>query len=325
MNETEKKSDIILKWTEEHENILIDWADKAMCFRWLHAKSNQIYARLNAWFTIPVIIMSTLTGTANFAQDRFPESAKNYASMAIGAVNIFAGILTTIQQFLKIGELNEAHRVASISWDKFYRNIKVELAKSPIERINVDQMIKMCKEEFDRLMETSPVIEDQVITLFQKTFSTSEQDEEKWSEAQKMFKELKKPEICDVLESTKNSVYKAPPKVVKSTQASNDKHKNTFLNKQEQNRLFKEKTVYKFIKNFKNEYSRDPTQEEILEDMEGQISKKIIENVLINKDSLKSVSIDDNLINNLDNNLNGSIDVIVDDNEIELSDMENND
>jgi len=325
MNETEKKSDIILKWTEEHENILIDWADKAMCFRWLHAKSNQIYARLNAWFTIPVIIMSTLTGTANFAQDRFPESAKNYASMAIGAVNIFAGILTTIQQFLKIGELNEAHRVASISWDKFYRNIKVELAKSPIERINVDQMIKMCKEEFDRLMETSPVIEDQVISLFQKTFSTSEQDEEKWSEAQKMFKELKKPEICDVLESTKNSVYKAPPKVVKSTQASNDKHKNTFLNKQDQNRLFKEKTVYKFIKNFKNEYSRDPTQEEILEDMEGQISKKIIENVLINKDSLKSVSIDDNLINNLDNNLNGSIDVIVDDNEIELSDMENND
>ena len=325
MNETEKKSDIILKWTEEHENILIDWADKAMCFRWLHAKSNQIYARLNAWFTIPVIIMSTLTGTANFAQDRFPESAKNYASMAIGAVNIFAGILTTIQQFLKIGELNEAHRVASISWDKFYRNIKVELAKSPIERIHVDQMIKMCKEEFDRLMETSPVIEDQVISLFQKTFSTSEQDEEKWSEAQKMFKELKKPEICDVLESTKNSVYKAPPKVVKSTQASNDKHKNTFLNKQDQNRLFKEKTVYKFIKNFKNEYSRDPTQEEILEDMEGQISKKIIENVLINKDSLKSVSIDDNLINNLDNNLNGSIDVIVDDNEIELSDMENND
>ena len=36
-----------------------------------------------------------------------------------------------------------------------------------------------------------------------------------------------------------------------------------------------------FIKNFKNEYSRDPTQEEILEDMEGQISKKIIENVVL--------------------------------------------
>lgn len=321
MNDVEPKNMKILKWTQEHENILIDWADKAMCFRWLHAKSNQIYARLNAWFTIPVIIMSTLTGTANFAQDRFPESAKNYASMAIGTVNIFAGILTTIQQFLKIGELNEAHRVASISWDKFYRNIKVELAKSPDERIQVDQLIKMCKEEFDRLMETSPVIEDKVISLFQNTFSTKEVDQEKWSDAQKMFKELKKPEICDVLESTKNSVYKAPPKVVKSTQATNNKHKNTFLNQKNKNRLFKEKTVYNFIENFKNEYSRDPTQEEILEDMEGQISKKIIENVLINKDSLKNIDIDNNLINNVDNHLikskndnsiDDAIDIVVD-------------
>ena len=101
MNDVEPKNMKILKWTQEHENILIDWADKAMCFRWLHAKSNQIYARLNAWFTIPVIIMSTLTGTANFAQDRFPESAKNYASMAIGTVNIFAGILTTINFRIK--------------------------------------------------------------------------------------------------------------------------------------------------------------------------------------------------------------------------------
>lgn len=323
MNDIESNNNKILKWTQEHENILIDWADKAMCFRWLHAKSNQIYARLNAWFTIPVIIMSTLTGTANFAQDRFPESAKNYASMLIGTVNIFAGILTTIQQFLKIGELNEAHRVASISWDKFYRNIKVELAKSPIERIQVDQLIKMCKEEFDRLMETSPVIEDKVISLFQSTFSTNEEDEDKWSDAQKMFKELKKPEICDVLESTKNSVYKAPPKVVKSTQATNNKHRNTFLNKKNKNRLFKEKTVHNFIENFKTEYSRDPTQEEILEDMEGQISKKIIENVLVNKDSLKNIDIDDDLINNVDNNLFGStndnsmdnaIDIIVDEN-----------
>ena len=119
-----------IDWTPDHENILVEWADKAMCYRWLHAKSHSHYSKANAWFTIPVIIMSTLTGTANFAQDRFSENIKPLVAMGIGGVNIFAGILTTIQQFLKIGELNEAHRVSSISWDKFYRNIKVELAKS---------------------------------------------------------------------------------------------------------------------------------------------------------------------------------------------------
>jgi len=62
-----------------------------MCYRWLHAKSNQKYSVLNAWFTIPVIIMSTLTGTANFAQDKFPESSRSYAQMAIGGINIICG------------------------------------------------------------------------------------------------------------------------------------------------------------------------------------------------------------------------------------------
>ena len=45
--------------------------------------------------------MSTLTGTANFAQDRVPEDYRGYYSMGVGFINILAGIITTIQQFLK--------------------------------------------------------------------------------------------------------------------------------------------------------------------------------------------------------------------------------
>ena len=160
--------------------------------------------------------MSTITGTANFAQDKFPEGIKNYATMGIGAVNIFAGILTTIQQFLKIGELNEAHRVSGISWDKFYRNIKVELAKSPDERIPVLQMLKISKEEFDRLMETSPAIPEKITDLFQTTFTDGTNigdiPEEELSRKQKLFAALKKPEICDELVSCKQFVYKISDK-----------------------------------------------------------------------------------------------------------------
>ena len=152
------------EWRKEHETILVEWADKAMCYRWLHGKSHAAYSSTNAWFTIPVIIMSTLTGTANFAQDRFPEDIKPLAQMTIGTVNIFAGILTTIAQFLKVGELNEAHRVSAISWDKFYRNIKVELAKDSSDSLG--NMLKVSKEEFDRLMETCPAKKEKIIKQF---------------------------------------------------------------------------------------------------------------------------------------------------------------
>ena len=143
--DNKKNLNMNVKWTEDHENILVEWADKALCYRWLHGKSHQQYKRANTWFTIPVIIMSTLTGTANFAQDKFTGSTREYVAVGIGAVNIIAGIITTIQQFLKISELNEAHRVSSLSWDKFYRNIKVDLAKSPKERTPVLQMLKSSK------------------------------------------------------------------------------------------------------------------------------------------------------------------------------------
>ncbi len=68
-------------------------------------------------FTIPVIIISTVTGTANFAQEHFPDHRATMA-MIIGGFNIMAAIITTISQFLKIAEVNESHRVATLSWGR---------------------------------------------------------------------------------------------------------------------------------------------------------------------------------------------------------------
>ena len=179
------------EWSVEHERILAEWADKAMCYRWLHTRSNTLYSNLNAYYTIPCIIISTLAGTANFAQARVPEQYQAMFTMVVGGINILGGIISTIQQFLKITQLNEAHRVSSIAWDKFYRNIKIELTKHPNERIHVAHMLKISKEEFDRLMETSPVIPDKIIDAFKKSF---QKDDE--------YLKISKPEICDVLIST---------------------------------------------------------------------------------------------------------------------------
>ena len=77
------------------------WADKALCYQWMHARCREIFKTKNAWYTIPVIIISTLTGTANFAQERFSEEIKDYAVIAIGTLSIIAGIITTIYNFLQ--------------------------------------------------------------------------------------------------------------------------------------------------------------------------------------------------------------------------------
>lgn len=270
-----------IPWTEAHENILVEWADKAMCYRWLHTKAHAQYSHANTLFTIPVIIMSTVTGTANFAQDKFPEGIKEYATMGIGAVNIFAGILTTIAQFLKISELNEAHRVAGIAWDKFYRNIKVELAKTPSERIPVIQMLKIAKEEFDRLMETSPAIPEQVTALFETTFTEGQKlgelAEEELSARQKSFLALKKPEICDELVSCKQYVYKEPAseKATKGLKGAMSAARKAVKLQRQQER------IEKVINHFFDTRQRAPTEDEIMGELEEEnVSTEIVARAL---------------------------------------------
>ena len=185
-------------WCSEHDQILVDWADKAMCYRWLHNRENELFSRKNMWFTIPVIIISTVTGTANFAQEHFPEHRSTMA-MAIGSFNIVAAIITTISQFLKIAEVNESHRVATLSWDKFYRNVRLIVTKCPTERLAVDAQLKSIKEEFDRMMELSPPISSAVVLQFKTTFA--KQDE---------YATIVKPDICGELRSTSNFLYTAP-------------------------------------------------------------------------------------------------------------------
>lgn len=267
-----------IEWTQEHEEILIEWADKAMCYRWLHAKSNALYSNLNTWYTIPVIVLSTLTGTANFAQDRVPAMYQSYFVMLVGSLNILAGIITTIQQFLKITQLNEAHRVSSISWDKFYRNIKIELAKHPKERIDVKQMIKMSKEEYDRLMETSPAIPEKIIHGFKDKFNTSE-----------AFKTIIKPEICDILIPTndfRNPWFNEENKT--KAQSEQLQLKQTKEQKIKKFNELNNKMVKDFIILFNDLNNREPMDTEIIDNLRDKIDITILQKII---DEQKSIEI----------------------------------
>jgi hypothetical protein len=275
-----------IEWSPEHEKILIEWADKAMCFRWLHSKANAMYNSLNAWYTIPVIVISTLTGTANFAQERVPLAYQNYFVMIVGGFNILAGIITTIQQFLKITQLNEAHRVSGIAWDKFYRNIKIEIAKHPSERIEPKQMLKMSKEEFDRLMETSPIIPEQIIQEFKEKFKS-----------QDSFKDIVKPEICDILIPTIE--YKNP--------WSNDENITKSINEKSKFEIEKQNKIKKtnhhnyqlineFITSFMNVNNREPMDTEIIDNLKEKVDINVINNII---EKRRTKSNNDNSLNNI--------------------------
>jgi len=249
-------------WEKHHENIFIDWADKASCYKWLHASSNIKYSKKRNLYTIPVIVLSTLTGTANFAIERVPLKYRSECSIIIGSVNILAGIITTVSQFFKINELSEAHSMSSISWDKFHRSIRIELLKSPEERVDVTYFMKTCRDEFDRLMETCPHIDSDIIDKFKSKLTTGD-DQKEITRKIKNFDKIIKPDIFNELTTIRDIVYKQDQVKIdiieqeKLNSEENDKQKH-------QKQL---KIVNSFIESFKKKYSRRPSIDEILSNL----------------------------------------------------------
>jgi hypothetical protein len=160
------------RWNEECEELLAEWSEKASCYRWLHGRSEKKYKKQYYMFSIPVIILSTLTGAANVGMDSFvPPEKKALAGAVVGGVNIFAGILSTLQNFLKVAELMESHRASGVAWSKLGRNIAIELALDHKRRGIQNDFLKIARAEFDRLIESSPMIDDDIIRQFQLKFN----------------------------------------------------------------------------------------------------------------------------------------------------------
>lgn len=177
-------------WSKEHERLMTDWSDISLCYRWIHDHAEKFYHSKSLWINLPVIILSTLGGTANFGiQSLFDsESTKKYASFGIGGISLLAGLLTTVGNYLRYAQLEEGHRGASMSWGKFQRFIAIEVSLNPIERMDALDFLKVCRVELDRLIEQSPPIPESSIEAFGRKFG--------------QIKELKKPDICGQLEHT---------------------------------------------------------------------------------------------------------------------------
>ena len=275
-------------WKSEEEDLLKQWADKAKCYHWLHNKSREIYQRKNAWFTIPVIIISTIVGTANFAQDRFSDDVRSYVVISIGSLSIIAGIITTIYQFLKISEINEAHRVSLLSWSKFYIDIEAELARHPLDRTYPSELIKISKNEYNRLLEISPFIPKKVLNEFNKKFKNNY--------------DLIKPEIGNNINPL--HLYQMDDK--KRTEMINNLNKGIIIENKKlvEKKLHATNKINKFRESFLDLNAREPTKEEIKknlkytdDDYNSSDSLHSTESPVIENDDNVSINIKYNIVN----------------------------
>jgi len=163
--------------------------------------------------------------------------------------------------------------------------------------MHVTQMIKICKEEFDRLMETSPNIPDKIITRFKLTFNTNnfkQLNPDPNSPNPKIFT----PEICDTLVSTELS------RNPWASEENRNKKLNQINNKEKQNI----EKILNFNKIFYDINKREPLDSEIIDNLKEQIDLSTLiiclEQIKKNKDINNNIN--DDINKDINKNTNNS-------------------
>ncbi len=195
--------DDIEEWSEEIEELLSEWGEVSMCYAYLHNFSHRKYKHKHHHIQIPIIVLSTLTGVGNFAVDSYvPEGFRQGFTAGVGSLNIFCGILGTLASFLRYSEIMEGHRISALAWSKLSRTIEIELSLHDKKRKSCRDFLKVCRAEYDNLLESSPNVDLDIIGMFNKKFNDK-------------YPNVRKPIVCNGLKEIKpykNEVINIPEK-----------------------------------------------------------------------------------------------------------------
>lgn len=153
-----------MEWHYSFEKILSELADEAQIYSYLHKKAYEMFSYRNIKYQLPVIILSAISGSGNFISTNFPEHTK-YIIIGIGCMSIITSIISSVAQFLKLSQLSEAHRISSLSWEKFHNLIKFQLRRKRKDRENIKEFFNIIISDYQRLKEMSPPIPESINKL----------------------------------------------------------------------------------------------------------------------------------------------------------------
>lgn len=164
-----EKNTLGMDWHESHELVLVELSEEAQINAHLHKRAYEHFSRRNVQFQMPVIILSVLSGSANFisSSSKFAEY-QPFIVLGVGGVSILTSIISSVSQFLKLGEYAEGHRIAYSSWEKYYARLNIQLKLKRENRDPANDFTSTAQSEYLRLKEMSPDVPTHIATAVRR-------------------------------------------------------------------------------------------------------------------------------------------------------------
>jgi len=161
----------VISWNPSLEKIIAEEAEKCAGLGWLHGECEKYFAFRTNWVSLPVIILSTFNGFLSGSSGMIFSNATS-SSIGIGAVSLITGVISTVGSYFAWAKRTEAHRISAIQYQKLARFLTIEMNLPKSERLQAKDVLKLTKDQIERLLETSPAIPDYIIKNYKNKFKS---------------------------------------------------------------------------------------------------------------------------------------------------------
>ena len=161
-------------WSDEMEDLMQSWGEKAAGSRELHDNAARYWKRFGDRIFLPIIILSAIGSVSNFGAASVQDPS--YWMYCIGALNMLTAGLASVAQYYRPDEKSQNHHSVARNFGSFYRTMTVELGMSRAERMNSEDLIRWAKNEYDRVQWESPQIPSKVLEQFKKDHGSTKRN-----------------------------------------------------------------------------------------------------------------------------------------------------
>jgi hypothetical protein len=172
----DSEASVHVEWSTQVEDILAAEGEKCRGLSWIHTRCESEMSTYNTFIQVPVIILSTLAGTASVGSATLFAGQTTASSIAIGLVSISVGILNTLGGFFNYAKRAEAHRIAHLHYSKISTKISIELSLPRLERISAESLLNYVRESMERLAETTPLASSKILKSFNEEFKNIKEE-----------------------------------------------------------------------------------------------------------------------------------------------------